>query len=768
MKKTYLFLLAVVLFAACSNNSGEEALPLKVSLEEIVCPDTGGDYEIEVTAVNDWTATAKDTWIKLTPTSGSAGKTTVRMKIAVNKESAKSKSTVTFTDGNNEAYILVYRAAKASAYLSVVSETEINAPRDGGEYTIQVESNIRWSASSNVSWAKVGKGVSQNNDNVTVTLSAATAPEETTAIITIAPYGEGKEAGEQTVTITRGGTDATSMSVDPTKIDASSEGGSYTVNVSTTAKWRAWTTWDVDWFKLGNTDGEGNGSFNVSIDPATSTGDMTGIITVEEIRSDNYKPVVSQVTVTRKGKAAASLSVSPTKIDAPAAGGEFPVEIKSNYPWTANLSAAKYFSISITKGEGDATMIVTVKPDTEGKEVTGSITINSSFGGEQARINIRRDGVVFSLDKNEIEEAYNFYGDRSTTINVTSNTDWTVSSSDKKVATVSKTSGSGNGSFSIRVLPTTDLTDATARITVSSKDGRFSEYVDVTRTGLPATAFKPHSFSVSKSKKVQFSPGNLQYNAFTKTWRFAPRQFIFVGYNAEDQDHVGALYYNGDVYEEGRRKCSNTDISETYNGWVDLFGWGTGASPTKTSQNHLDYKTFKDWSGHEISFSLSATDKIIYEANTFRTLTSDEWRYLLAGREDADKLYGFGRIGEVTGMIILPDGCSLKFTPGYDNTKGSNYSRNSFSFMTIENWNAWEAAGAVFLPAAGYRKGTAVQGVYVLYDNDEGYYWSSTAESTWGAYSVAFNGYGIMALNKALYDDNICNGYSVRLVRDVE
>jgi len=226
MKKTYLFLLAVVLLVAC-NNPSEEALALKVSVEEIICPDTGGDYEIEVTAVNDWTATAKDTWIKLTPTSGSAGKTTVRMKIAVNKESAKTKSTVTFTDGNNEAYILVYRAAKAPAQLSVVSETEINAPRDGGEYTIQVESNIRWSASSNVSWAKVSKGVSQNNDNVTVTVSAATAPEEATAIITIAPYGEGKEAGEQTVTITRGGTDATSMSVDPTKIDASSEGGDH-------------------------------------------------------------------------------------------------------------------------------------------------------------------------------------------------------------------------------------------------------------------------------------------------------------------------------------------------------------------------------------------------------------------------------------------------------------------------------------------------------------------------------------------------------------
>ena len=70
-----------------------------------------------------------------------------------------------------------------------------------------VESNIKWSASSNTGWAKVNKGVSVNNDNITVTVSPATTPEETTATITIAPYGEGEAAGTQQVTITRGSTE---------------------------------------------------------------------------------------------------------------------------------------------------------------------------------------------------------------------------------------------------------------------------------------------------------------------------------------------------------------------------------------------------------------------------------------------------------------------------------------------------------------------------------------------------------------------------------
>ena len=644
--------IVAVLFAACKN--GEPELKLKVEPSVITCPDTGGDYEVELTSANAWTADVSESWIKLTPASGDAGTSTVRIKISANKESAESAGKITFTDGANTTELPVTRAAKAPAQLSVVSETEINAPRDGGEYTIQVESNIRWSASSNVSWAKVSKGVSQNNDNVTITVSAATIPEETTAVITIAPYGEGKEAGEQTVTITRGGTDATSMSVDPTKIDASSDGGNYTVNVSTTAKWRAWTTWDVDWFKLSNTEGEGDGTFGVTIDPATSTGDMTGIITIEEVRTDNYKPVVSQVTVTRKGKAAASLSVTPTKIDAPAAGGEFPVTIKSNYPWTASVVGAKYFSISINKGDGDATMIVTVKPTTEEQEATGSVTIRSTFGGEEARVNIRR-------------------------------------------------------AAAIPVAPEPDEE--------------------------PATKFTTKPFSVNSSDgKVYFSSGNLQYQASTDTWRFALRQWSVVG-----------------EY--------NKYISDTYSGWIDLFGYGTGLHPTWSYSDTWRYPGFADWGVNAISNGGS-------ERNQWRTLTEQEFRYMLGMRDNWNKLRGYGTVNDVPGFILLPDDwhlpASLTFNANEDNSN-AKYSDNVYSG---EQWQKMETAGAVFLPVGGSRIGTAIHNKLT---DKRGFYWvapnQADEESSKGVYMFAFwEGYKY----RVDKDSHPESGLSVRLVYDVK
>ena len=73
-------------------------------------------------------------------------------------------------------------------------------------------------------------------------------------------------------------------------------------------------------------------------------------------------------------------------------------------------------------------------------------------------------------------------------------------------------------------------------------------------------------FSVSPKQKVLFSPGNLQYKASTKEWRFAPRQYDYIGEN-------------------------NIKISDTYSGWIDLFGWGTGHKPTLKSNKHYDYNT---------------------------------------------------------------------------------------------------------------------------------------------------------------------------------
>ena len=256
----------------------------------------------------------------------------------------------------------------------------------------------------------------------------------------------------------------------------------------------------------------------------------------------------------------------------------------------------------------------------------------------------------------------------------------------------------------------------------------------------------PGLFSVSATKQVHFSQGNLQYQASTNTWRFAEHQYDYVG--TQTADRYG--YYGGNV-----SGSDNRSISSTYSGWIDLFGWGTGSNPTLSSQNYKDYGTFVDWGSNAISNGGNT-------ANRWRTLTHAEWDYLLNTRTDASSKRGIGNINGVGGLIILPDSWTLpsecSFTSGFTTYNPNTYPDWTHNSYTLAQWAQMEAAGAVFLPAAGHRSGTNVSNVGNL-----GYYWSSTPNFENLAYYMNFNSNGLSASSN-YHGRNY--GFSVRPVQD--
>ena len=245
-------------------------------------------------------------------------------------------------------------------------------------------------------------------------------------------------------------------------------------------------------------------------------------------------------------------------------------------------------------------------------------------------------------------------------------------------------------------------------------------------TNNPNSNSKAKAFSVSSSKQVYFSPGNLQYHPANKKWRFAERQTDYIG-------------------------KANGNISATYNGWIDLFGWGTGNVPTKSNIDYSYYQTFVDW----------GTNKIGNDApNTWRTLTYDEWNYLLNNRNNASSLYGVAQVNGVNGLIFLPDNwkcpSGVTFKSGFHSSYGVDYYA-AYQTFTAEQWAKFEAAGAIFLPAAGYRNGWDVGGV-----QNYGEYWSATEFNSRFAYYLYFDsdGANVDYLNRG-------SGRCVRLVKDL-
>ena len=248
-------------------------------------------------------------------------------------------------------------------------------------------------------------------------------------------------------------------------------------------------------------------------------------------------------------------------------------------------------------------------------------------------------------------------------------------------------------------------------------------------------------FSINaQGDKIQFSQGNLQYQASTQTWRFAEKQYDMIG-------------------------DANANISASYSGWIDLLGWGTGNNPTCSTKQNAHYQIFTDWGTNAI---INGGNK----ANQWRTLTKDEWYYLFYGRANAESLFAFATVEGVHGVIILPDiwTTPVNLTFNASTAKGMNwfddgyYDDNAVKHFSdnvyiSSEWSKMEAAGAVFLPTAGYRDGMDVD-----YVGSFGNYWSSTSCGENYAYGIGFSYYYLfLQVDYYRYD-----GQSVRIVQFYE
>ena len=228
-------------------------------------------------------------------------------------------------------------------------------------------------------------------------------------------------------------------------------------------------------------------------------------------------------------------------------------------------------------------------------------------------------------------------------------------------------------------------------------------------------------FSVGGGKKVSFSQGNLQYTQSTQTWQFAREQYAYIGKNC---------------FHEGI-------VADT----IDLFGWSTDNPLSKwglvfVTNNEYYHGSFVDWGTNTISGDAP---------NTWRTLSKDEWLYLLKTRPTSNMRYTYGNINGINGVLLFPDHWSG--VDGIPLTFSHKYETNTLS---LAQWELLENVGVVFLPSCGVYMGK-------IYNHpNTGLYWSSTAHPSDERY--AFSIYITSSIIE--WGNNRATNRSVRLVHD--
>ena len=263
-------------------------------------------------------------------------------------------------------------------------------------------------------------------------------------------------------------------------------------------------------------------------------------------------------------------------------------------------------------------------------------------------------------------------------------------------------------------------------------------------------------FSVDgNGHKVVFSQGNLQYQATTNTWRFAEKQWTYVGND-------------------------NSKIGQNYSGWIDLFGWGTSGyncgndfyHPYDYTLNadHINDNQYGPKGQTSLTGSNSKSDWGVYnaisnggnKAGLWRTLTHNEFDYLIFQRSITSGVrFAKAKVNNIHGLILFPDNWNNStYSINKANDDAANYSANSIS---SSNWTKLENAGCVFLPAAGMRTNDYDYTLnHMQAVGTSGEYWTASAEAnTTDADHLCFHNEGLLFRSWPR-----CEGRSVRLVKD--
>lgn len=272
-------------------------------------------------------------------------------------------------------------------------------------------------------------------------------------------------------------------------------------------------------------------------------------------------------------------------------------------------------------------------------------------------------------------------------------------------------------------------------------------------------------FTVNENgDQVYFSQGNLQYQASTNTWRFAEHQWDFVGGTDYSGSHFGNV-----------SGSSNNDISPTYDGWIDLFGWGTSGWDNGNVYYHpYNYERSHDGygptDGTNLSYNLagaySNADWGIYnpisnggnQPNQWRTLTFMEWVHLFELRNTSSGIrFAKAVVGGVNGVVLLPDDWDASFYHlNNTNRRDAGFGSN---VMTASTWlSVFQTSGAVFLSETGKRE------VLDYYYFGGGLYWSTTSYAVGDARGLGVGDDGMSTNSEGGYSGY--SGFGVRLVRD--
>lgn len=404
--------------------------------------EIAGNTSFAVISNSQWIASSNQAWCTVTPSGTGDG--SVIATFTANALLTQRVANVTVTvSGLTPVVVTVTQAAVAATLAVAPSNRNVTIAAGNTSYT--VTSNSGWTSMSDQSWCTVTPS-GTGNGTITATYTQNTSFVSRLANITVTV------AGMTPVIVTVTQAAAPSLSVAPENINVTDEAGENIFSITSNSDWTVLS--DQAWCSV-TPSGTGNETISVVYTQNLLTTPRVANIAITVA---GLTPVI--VTLTQAG-ALPVLNIAPLNQDVAVDAAATTFDVTSNTDWTAN-SDQTWCTVD-PSGAGNGTLTASYTENVLLTSRVASITVTVE-GIAPVIVTVTQAGALPMLVITPLNQVVPVAAG-TTTFEVTSNTDWTVSSDQTWCS--GDLSGTGNGTLTLNYTENLTVLQRIANITVS-------------------------------------------------------------------------------------------------------------------------------------------------------------------------------------------------------------------------------------------------------------------------------------------------------------
>ena len=287
-------------------------------------PGAGGRYEITVSTSTSWTASTTDSWIQLTPNSGSRSGV---MSVVLQPNSSTSPRTgrIVVRSGAQQEILTVTQLATVPERLDITPSELKTIPYIGHTYDVRIITTAAWQVSNLPTWATVSQRSGTGETTIRLTVEPNTATSVRNGQVEV-------QSGtlRKTVTLSQNAVPSrVPLSVDEKEFNNIPYSGEvYNVAITTDTEWRVEAK--PSWITVNPESGRGKSYVYVFADRNEQRQDRSGTIKIstatesvtinvhqkerpmqeKDLRNHTYRlPVIFHVVHWEKGKSSSDYAV---------------------------------------------------------------------------------------------------------------------------------------------------------------------------------------------------------------------------------------------------------------------------------------------------------------------------------------------------------------------------------------------------------------------------------------------------------------------------